>query len=938
MVMNDNTYGSVLCFVISARFIRIAPPFELRTFGRFGGHFKGRRNTKRLSPTLTMPPRNALASTLTALCLAFVPCAYTATPAERTISPPAPPARLADEAPPVEEELISDGGFEGPAPGPWGQNNWAKNEVEFARDTDHPYRGRFSQRLRLVRAVGPADLQLVQRLEDIGPGGGVLVKLAVRGRSNARPLAVEIRRNGPPYTTYSSLSVPPTEDWQMHAFVATLPAVLPADGLGLYIHLNDESTVWIDEVSVGLLPKVDPRGPLAGNQIVNGSFEVGLARWTLYNRDACALADGPRAFENIAGPDGAVEAAADAPAGLSVLRFSVREFCGAYLNSAYVPYRHGHALSASVRIRARSGGGAVELSLGHGQPPTWLGKATATIGSAWQTINLTCIPGPSASGGAFLQVFSKAPGDYMIDDVRVEQTPAVTVAGPVYGCAVIDAPPASLFRGDEQPRLRVRAAGLAPAARIRASLRVCDAWERTIAELPLTLAADDAGYASTELALPRSRFGGFHCALEVANRMEAEAVYSLVPSLPKPDGSGHSFFGGHFQLNPYGLDLAERMGMRWLRLHPPLNTKWMLAEPEQGTCVFQTVGVERAVARGFSVLGSLDTTPKWAATPGNDEPYTWWNSRVPRDWVQWADYVQAAIRAFPGIRHWEVFNEPDIDFLLVPKGTDKAAAYTEILAHTQQAVDALALTAPALAKIELVGLPVSSLDRPFFREVIAKGGATHVDSLGFHFYYEDLDPLEKKPDFLEQLMAMRAARNRSGAEPGIWHTEGGIWIKSAPSWFALYGLPRSETTTQLDGAHTLVRTAVALKALGLKRHFHYAVGGNAGLMWRTECSSLIDLDGSARPGAAAHAAMVWLLDDAEPKGVVTVVVGAAQVRVASFRSPSRGTIRVAWSRLPVVASLVPHLLEGASEVRDLMGNPVNGMPELSAAPIYVITR
>lgn len=869
--------------------------------------------------------------------IALAACGQVKTPPP--VSSPARSAPQVDEALPVLRELLSDGGFEGPAPGAWNENNWAKNVAEFARDAERPYRGRFSQRLRMERVVGAANLQLVQRLEGLSPGCGVLVKLALRGRSNARPLAVEIRRTGPPYTSYAMLSLPPTEDWQPHALVASLPDVLPEDGVGVYIHLKDESTAWIDDVSVGLLPQVDPRGPLSGNQLINGSFEVGLARWTLYNRDATTLTAGPLAAENLAGPDGAVEVATDAPEGRSLLRFSVRDYCGAYLNSAYVPYRHGHPLQVSARIRARSGGGSVELSLAHGELPnvTWLGKTSVTVGNAWQTITLTCTPGPSASGGAFVQVFSKAPGDYLIDDVRVEQAPAIAAAAPAFGCALVDPPPASLYRGDERPRLRVRAAGLAANTRVAANLRVSDAWERTIAELPLALVADAAGFASQELELPHDRLGGFHCALEVAERLEAEALYGLVPALPKPDGSGRSFFGGHFHLNAYALDLAERMGMRWLRLHPPLDTKWMVAEPEPGKRAFSTVGVERALARGFNVLGSLDTTPEWAATPGIDHPYTWWRSRVPRDWAQWSDYVQAAIRAFPGIRHWEVFNEPDIDFLVVPKGADKAAAYTDILAHTRQAVEGLAISDPALAKIELVGLAVSSLDRPFFREVIAKGGASHVDSLSFHFYYEDLDPLEKKPDFPEQLAALRAARNRRGVEPGIWHSEGGIWIASAPSWLSLYGLPARESTTQLDGASTVVRTAVALKALGLKRHFHYAALGNAGLVWRTECSSLIDLDGSARPSAAAHAAMVWLLDDAEPIGVETLTIGEAAVRIASFRSPSRGAIRVAWSRVPITAAQVPRLVEGAREIRDLMGNPLTGEIEVANTPIYIFS-
>jgi hypothetical protein len=38
----------------------------------------------------------------------------------------------------------------------------------------------------------------------------------------------------------------------------------------------------------------------------------------------------------------------------------------------------------------------------------------------------------------------------------------------------------------------------------------------------------------------------------------------------------------------------------------------------------------------------------------------------------------------------------------------------------------------------------------------------------------------------------------------------------------------------------------------------------------------------------------------------------------------------------VAAAQVPKLLDGAGEVRDLMGNPISGAPQLTAAPIYVI--
>ncbi len=322
----------------------------------------------------------------------------------------------------------------------------------------------------------------------------------------------------------------------------------------------------------------------------------------------------------------------------------------------------------------------------------------------------------------------------------------------------------------------------------------------------------------------------------------------------------------------------------------------------------------------------------WAATPGIDLPYVWWNCRVPRDWAAWETYVQKMVKGLPQIRAWEVYNEPDGDFLVVKPGEDKAAAYAAILAHTRTAVEATG------RQVTLVGLPVSSLDRPFFHEVLAKGGAGSVDALAFHFYYEDLDPLEKHPSFLDELATMRAPRSRSGGEPEVWHTEGGMWLAHSPSWYALSGIASTEGTGQLEAAHALVRTAVALKALKVKHHFQYAaLGGPAGgLVYRSECAGLLDVDGSARPALAAHAAMVWLLDDAEPGGVETVTVGAATVHLARFTSARLGAITVAWSRQAIGASLVPGLLAGVRELRDVMGNPLAESAALGPAPIYVI--
>jgi hypothetical protein len=849
--------------------------------------------------------------------------------------PPKPPPPPPAEPPmPVVRELIEDGGFEGAAPGPWHENNWARNHVEFARDNERPWQGAFSQRMRMLRIDGSPNLELVQPLKGLTPGDAILVRFALRGTANGRPVSANVRRWNKPYTFIASLKVPVTEDWQ----VSTLPVLIPANfdtsDVAFFIDLHDESTIWVDDVSIGLLPKADPRPIRPGNLVANGSFEVGTNGWVGVLRNAGGLDRCSAAQDRISPADWTVVEDPQAPDGRQVLRFVVHEDGMAFVNSRFFPYRHGHPLRLSLRLNAPSAGATARIALGRGDSPNTVGwlaeKSVTATAPGWQEVTLDCIPGPSASG-AFVEVTTLIPGVWLLDAVHVEQAPGDAVAS--FGCTMPDAPPGRIFRGAEQPRLRVLAVDAAPGD-IAATVRIEDVWDRTVATLPLTLAIGADGRGSAELDLPRDRFGGFRCAVETDERLLAEQLYAVVPDLPPPDGSGRSFFGGHFAFDPHSLDLAERAGFRWLRMmSTQLDSNWMAVQPEQDRWAIRTVAVERALARGFSVLGNLNSPPEWAALKTGEQPYAWWHSRLPRDWAEWTTYVQRTVKAFPGIRAWEVGNEMDCDYLIVPPDRDKPTAYADLVKRTRAAVEAVD------PKATMVGIGVSNPDRPFWREAIAKGAAGDLDAIAFHFYYEDLDPLEKRPDFIAAMADMRAAKGRTGASPELWMGEGGMWLNRSPSRLHLLNIP-PPGTTDLDAAHAIVRTAAAFKALGLKHSFHYAGGtssaGNGNWIWRSECKGLFDYDGSARPALAAHAAMVWVLDNAEPRGAESVTVGAAQVRLARFLDPRRGRITVAWSRAPVPAKQVPGLLDGKREVLDMMGNPVDGAVTLTAAPVYII--
>ena len=64
------------------------------------------------------------------------------------------------------------------------------------------------------------------------------------------------------------------------------------------------------------------------------------------------------------------------------------------------------------------------------------------------------------------------------------------------------------------------------------------------------------------------------------------------------------------------------MGVKWLRMHPPLGTKWSVVEKEKGHFRYYDKEISLAKDAGSQVLGSLDQTPRWASdAPGDDKRF-----------------------------------------------------------------------------------------------------------------------------------------------------------------------------------------------------------------------------------------------------------------------------------------------------------------------------
>lgn len=874
------------------------------------------------------PARPAALPLLAALCL--LGCRPASDPAPTAgagprAAPPGTAAALpaADDLPEASgRELIEDGGFEGPRPGPWHENNWARNEASFARDEDRPWQGRACQRLQMTRILHEPACELVQPLRGLKPGDALVVRCALRGNPNGRPASVMVRRWAKPWTTLASLAVPVTERWQEVVLPVVVPAGFDSGDLALFVVLHDESALWVDGVSARLLPAVDPRPPQAGNLVANGSFALGTARWVATFRNAGGLDQASAARDRIQPGDWGAVQADGAPA----LRLVVREGGAVYADSSAFALRLGQAVRLRARVRGPAGG---RIQVGVRQADWLLSSTTANPDGGWRTVAVEGVPGPCPAG-AFVELHTTSPGEWLVQEVQVEQAPGP--ARRAFACALPDAPPGRLFRPGEAARLELRVAGAAPGA-IAGELRVDDAWDRPVWRRTVAIDAGADGGGRAALDLPMDRFGAFRCVLAVDGAEVAEQLYAVAPALPPPGPASDRFFGGHAACDLYSLDLAERIGFRSLRLMSQnIDTFWAVAEPVEGRFQPPTAPVQRALARGFAVSGVLNCPPEWAAQRTGSQSYSWWHARMPADWARWDAYVRRTVAAFPGIADWEVGNEMDCDYLIVPPEASKPASYAELVQRTRAAV------AAAAPHARVVGLGVSNPDRPFWRECLARGIAADLNVIAPHFYFEDLDPLEKR-GFVQALADMRAQAGRGGTPPALWMGEGGMWLHRSPSRLRLLGVRNGGSDVQAAAA--LVRIATAFKALGVERHLHYALStsptGSGNVLWRSECNGLVDFDGSARPAAAAHAALVALLEGAAPAGAERIEVDGAAVSLARFDHPRQGRITAAWSRQPVDPARVPGLLAAGAALRDLFGNPLAAAPaRLDPEPLFVV--
>lgn len=731
--------------------------------------------------------------------------------------------------------------------------------------------------------------------------------------------------------------------------------------------LRQETTIWIDDVTVTETPDRSPLSPVAGNLVPNGSFEAG--------ENLCTAArpywtDGVGFLPILSGAHDAWRIRSVetpwAAHGLRALGFSLaakrQGIDELDLTSANFPLRFGHPAQVSFWMKASRLGAQLYAAVAHGEHPgTEFQAATFQINTdQWRRYTFGIDVAPSAQGLHFLRLKVTGPGDYWLDGVAVHDAATAperfAPRALDIGFAPVGTPRVGhLHSPGDDISFRIFASAApavdgTPVTSIVLVARVVDLFGAEVLRREFTATAAAAGdrAEATLTDLPRTRFGPYKIELFPATADLAadlpvgEIQYHVFPPLAPLSSVTDRFFSGHAStLGAAELEVCERVGIRSLRFHRPEVTKWQYLQPERdGPFLFADVlpAVARAHALGFDLYGSFDLSSYWDSTYTEGEELGWRGpgAYAPKDWDAYRRYVAESAKVFkPYISTWEVWNEVELQeyFGMSHSWKDGRAKLVEkLVVETRRALD------ESGSEVKLNGMGAYDLTHKLSDELMAMDLWQHLDGATFHTYAVDVTGLEPRVARLAQEL------DRSGRPVDIWMSEGANTTRVG-SWLRSPRIPGNSASVALQHAAGTLRGMAQFKAMGVTRYYTYpgpyewangrAINNNA---WSFGDDALAN----PLPAWSAHAAAVLLLEGATPlpdgAAIQREKLDDTLVTFLRFAHPDGRRVTVAWSLKPVALSAVPALAESHGQYHDLLGNPIAPPAELTLTPVYFTSR
>ena len=352
-----------------------------------------------------------------------------------------------------------------------------------------------------------------------------------------------------------------------------------------------------------------------------------------------------------------------------------------------------------------------------------------------------------------------------------------------------------------------------------------------------------------------------------SGRFQGNASVAVVPR-PNERPSVRSPFGLHVTATPGGAELARKLGAGWVRWHGADILKWSAVQPSEDQWRFPDAQLQHFLDRGLSMLGVFGMTPRWASREPDAIPYpnpsTYFGyaAHPPRDLEDWGAYVNAVTTRYSGIiDYWEVWNEPDIHFLVGgPQG--KTEDYRQLWESARESVTVSSeLVGPSVAYfVTSDGTPAGSRrfpesefnryrDRDFLNDLLGNTDAPDFETFSFHHYAA----LDESLDILTDSLESKLAQLRSFAREvdQVWATESNVLDR------------QNSIEDELELAARLVRDHLAMLSHGVHRVFAYAAFGPMhGELYGTRYSNFFR-NGSPTPRLSAYAVLTSQVETPE---------------------------------------------------------------------------
>jgi hypothetical protein len=454
----------------------------------------------------------------------------------------------------------------------------------------------------------------------------------------------------------------------------------------------------------------------------------------------------------------------------------------------------------------------------------------------------------------------------------------------------------------ETPVLRVTVRADADGFRGTLRLRARDAYRRPAGRDVERIVLDPFAATTRVFELKTRQLGHFAMTATLSGRGPRQTATTSIAIVPPvrdtpAAASAVGYFvypqDGHVAAAPRIAKQMRRLGIRWVRLTFPWWRDDRVTAPDRSDPAWlDTATIEAWVdafrAEDMEVLLVLFGTARWASPTADDvliEGIPRWGLMAP-DREAWLDVVQTLATRLAGrVRHWEIWNEPDI----APFWQSPASDFTTLLRDT-----ATALRAVDPAARVVVNFVPDSADLDAFETEVLAAASEHIDVLGWH--YGAAHTVETAKQFLPAM--------RPGA--AIWDTEA-------------LGAPRRHVSQWL-----LERAAGAERIFPFVYHLPYE---DAGSPWERFGRYPVNVDYTPRPDGVALRTLSDMVGDA-----TTITNTAAGLGYGTFTASGAccaGTLVLAdlnqpgvtWTGPPGVRLKieVPKAVQRL-HVTDLMGN------------------